>query len=72
MTNNEVVKSILGRVLSQEIAHQEIWKKQDTEKYGIDSDRDALIKEIKEWMQENDIAFNRGFYEQVLYEEFYK
>lgn len=57
------MKSILSRVLSQEVAHQEIWAKKEAEQFGKSVlDRDDIIKEIKAFMVENDIKFNGEFY----------
>lgn len=58
-----LMKGILGRVLSQEIAHQENWKKDDIERFGEDKvARDDIINKIKEFMKENDIEFREDFY----------
>ena len=59
----DVMKSILSRVLSEEIAHQEQWEKQDIENFGKSmTDRKGIIKEIKDFMKDNDIKFNDYFY----------
>jgi hypothetical protein len=63
METNEMMKAILSRVLSQEIAHQEIWKKEAIEKWGVEKvDRDKIVKEIKSWMEQNEIKFNYDWY----------
>lgn len=68
MKMDEFMKSILCRVLSEEIAHQEQWKENDIKLFGSEekaketSDRDEWIKRIKEWMKENDIKFSYDHY----------
>lgn len=70
METNEMMKAILSRVLSQEIAHQEKWKKEDVERQGDDiasreevaKQRDDFIKEIRDWMKKNDIKFSHDWY----------
>lgn len=56
------MSSILERVLSQEIAHQEQWSKEDVEMFGEHMNRDGLIAEIKQFMKDNDIRFNNEWY----------
>ena len=64
MTN--VMKGILSRILSQEIAHQEQWQKDDIERFGEDiTKRDEIIEEIKSFMDENGIEFSDHFYYSV-------
>lgn len=59
----DLMKSILGRVLSQEIAHQENWKADDIRRFGEDRvDRDEIIQQIKDFMEENGIQFREDFY----------
>ena len=59
----DVMKSILSRVLSEEIAHQEQWEKQDIKNFGKSmTDRKGIVKEIKDFMNDNDIKFNDYFY----------
>ena len=59
----EMMKSILGRVLSQEIAHQENWKADDIRRFGEDRvDRDEIIAQVKDFMKENGIQFREDFY----------
>ena len=59
----DLMKGILGRVLSQEIAHQENWKKDDIERFGNDgTNRDMIIQQIKDFMEENEIQFREDFY----------
>lgn len=60
---SEMMRSILCRVLSQEVAHQEIWKKEDIEVFGTDRQkRGEIVEEIKEWMKQNDVDFNLEYY----------
>lgn len=54
----DMMKSILSRVLSEEIAHQENWKH---EEHG-NVNRDRIISEIKNFMEENGIEFRQDFY----------
>ena len=59
----EMMKSILGRVLSQEIAHQENWKADDIRRFGEDKvNRDEIIAQVKDFMEENGIQFREDFY----------
>lgn len=58
MTNT--MNAILERVLSEEIAKQEMQSKKDIAN-GFPS-RDNIIKEIKDFMKENDIKFRQDFY----------
>ena len=58
MTNT--MNAILERVLSEEIAKQEMQSKKDIAN-GSPS-RDNIIKEIKDFMKENDIKFRQDFY----------
>ena len=59
----ETMKSILTRVLSQEIAHQEQWKKEDLERFGKNPiDRDKIVAEVKDFMKENNIDFSYDWY----------
>lgn len=63
METNEMMNDILSRILSQEIAHQEIWKKKDIEKWGTERlDRDEIVKKIKAWMEQNEIEFDYDWY----------
>lgn len=60
---SERVKGILSRILSQEVAHQEIWRDKERARFGYDKiDRDGIIEEIKQYMMDNDIDFNNEFY----------
>lgn len=54
----DIMKSILSRVLSEEIAHQENWK--DEEPGNVT--RDRVISEIKNFMEENGIEFRQDYY----------
>lgn len=58
MTNT--MNAILERVLSEEIAKQEMQSKKDIAN-GFPS-RDNIIKEIKDFMEENNIKFRQDFY----------
>ncbi len=58
MTNT--MNAILERILSEEIAKQEMQSKEDITN-GFSS-RDNIIKEIKDFMKENDIKFRQDFY----------
>lgn len=60
METNEMMKAILSRVLSQEVARQEIWKKDDIE--DVTKQSDEIIKNIKDWMKHNDIKFSLDWY----------
>lgn len=51
---SDVMRSILSRVLTEEVAQQETWKKKELED-GFDSDRDGIIDEIRQFMTDNDI-----------------
>ena len=62
----DLMKGILSRILSQEIAHQEQWQKDDIERFGEDiTKRDEIIEEIKSFMDENGIEFSSHFYYSV-------
>ncbi len=56
------MKNILERVLSQEIAKQEIWSKEDVELFGEHMNRNGIINEIKQFMKDEDIRFNQEWY----------
>ena len=56
------MKSILSRVLSDEIRNQKEWQ-EDEKKMGLSdvyNDRDYNIKRITEFMKENDIVFREN------------
>lgn len=59
----DLIKGVLSRVLSEELAHQENWKKDDASKHhaGV-IDRDSIMEEIRTYMKENDIPFRDDFY----------
>lgn len=60
---SNTMKGILGRVLSEEIAHQYNWQKDDIERFGDDrTGRDKIIEEIKQFMKDNDIEFREDFF----------
>lgn len=59
----DTMKGILSRVLSQEIAHQEIWAQEELEKFGEPKiKREEIVAEIKKWMKDNDVEFRDDFY----------
>lgn len=69
----DTMKSILERVLSQEIAHQENWQADDAERFGEDvMNRGRIIQEVKEFMEQNDIKFREDFYLQEIRYSTYK
>ena len=60
---SERMTVILSRILSEEVAHQELWKKSDIERFGeCTTDRDGIIEEIKQFMDDNGIPFNYDSY----------
>lgn len=60
---NERMKSILSRVLSLEIRNQEKWEKEDIARFGeCQIDRQSIIKDIREYMEQNDIKFSYDWY----------
>ena len=60
---NKIMKGILSRLLSQEIANQERWQQDEIKKYGKQKlDRDKIIKNIKDFMKENEIEFSYDWY----------
>lgn len=55
------LRSILSRVMSEEIGKQKAWKKQD-EEFQLDGNyRDELIKDILEFISENSIEVRKDF-----------
>lgn len=63
---NSIMKGILSRLLSQEIANQERWQQDEIKKYGKQQiDRDKIIKNIKDFMRENEIGFSERCYDEV-------
>lgn len=63
---NSIMKGILSRLLSQEIANQERWQQDEIKKYGKQQiDRDKIIKNIKDFMRENEIEFSERCYDDV-------
>lgn len=53
---SEFMKSVLSRLLSEEIRNQKEWKIVETKHYGFDAKfRDENIEEIRQFMKENDI-----------------
>jgi hypothetical protein len=59
---DRVMKGILSRVLSQELAHQKIWGEQEEREMGYNHNREAIIADIKTWMTANGIEFRADFY----------
>ena len=58
---DSVLKSILSRVLTQEIKNQREWEREDIE-LGIDfGERKEYIKKIEEFMSENGIEKSPWF-----------
>lgn len=58
-----VMTAILSRVLSQEVAHQELWREQDIKRFGRDKvNRAEIISIIKDYMDEHEIMFNHIVY----------
>lgn len=56
------LKSVFSRVLSEEIGKQEKWKNND-EDNGFDaSHRDEVVKEIQQFMRDNEIDFRTDYY----------
>lgn len=63
---NSIMKGILSRLLSQEIANQERWQQDEIKKFGKQQiDRDKIIKNIKDFMRENEIGFSERCYDEV-------
>lgn len=63
----DMMKGILARVLSQELAHQENWQADDMKRFGKDKmDRGYIIQEVKSFMEENGIQFREDFYWEEL------
>lgn len=59
----DLMKSILSRVLSQEIAHQEIWAEKELKRFGEPKiNREEINKEIRQFMKDNNIEFRQDFY----------
>ena len=58
------MKSILSRVLSEEIGRQYLWQAKERH-LGLDDvviDRDITVQTIKDFMEWNDIEFNQDSY----------
>lgn len=63
---NSIMKGILSRLLSQEIANQERWQENEIKEFGKQQiDRDKIIKNIKDFMKENEIEFSERCYDEV-------
>ena len=63
---NNIMKGILSRLLSQEIANQERWQQNEIKEFGKQQiDRDKIIKNIKNFMKENEIEFSERCYDEV-------
>ncbi len=58
----DTMKSIFSRCLSTEIGKQEKWKNRDEDRGFNTSDRDKLVAEIRQFMQENNIEFRTDYY----------
>lgn len=56
------MEAIMERIFSQEIARQEQWSKEDVEMFGEHMNREALIQEIKDFMEANNIRFSMDWY----------
>lgn len=64
---NTFMQVILSRVLSEEIAQQELWQREDEKNFGKDmSDRSSYVAEIKQFMKDNGIEFKEHFYLEKL------
>lgn len=57
------MKSILSRVLSEEIGKQQKWADREEKEYGLDrANREDNVKRIQQFMKDNDIQFREDFY----------
>lgn len=64
---DNVMKGILSRVLSQELANQEKWQQKEVKEYGADlAERDEIKAIINKFMEENDIEFRTDYYFECL------
>lgn len=62
-TMDEFMKSILSRVLSEEIGKQQYWGFVEEKEYGTDpSNREDNARRIRQFMTDNDIEFREDFY----------
>lgn len=60
---DDFMRSILSRVLSEEIGKQQHWADLEEKELGADrSDREDNAKRIREFMDKNDIEFRKDFY----------
>lgn len=60
---NDFMRSILSRVLSEEIGRQQHWADLEEKEFGTDrSDREDNAKRIREFMDKNGIEFREDFY----------
>ena len=65
---DDFMRSILSRVLSEELAQQKLWQQKELEQFGIDpADRNTTISKIQQFMEDNDIEFRQDFYDNRLY-----
>ena len=56
------MNAVLERVLSEELGRQAVWMVDD-KKMGFPTDtREEVVKEIKEFMKQNDIKIREDFY----------
>lgn len=65
----DTMKAILSRLLSQDLAHQEIWGEEDAKMFGEHMNRKGIIQEIKQYMEKEDIKFSQDWYMKVYQEE---
>ena len=57
------MRGILSRVLSEELANQVYWSQKELDEFDIPMvDRESNIKNIKKFMQDNDIEYRSDFY----------
>lgn len=58
------VNTILERVLSQELARQEVWLQEDKAWGQRTNVREEAIKEIKAFMEQENIKFRQDYYQE--------
>ena len=58
---DDFMKSILSRVLSQEIGNQKRWAKQEQDR-RVYTDREHTIDKIKKFMEENNIEIRPDYF----------
>ncbi len=60
---NDTMNAVLSRILSEEIAKQEVWRDLEQTQFEISPDsRNEVIDTVKAFMQENNIDFRQDFY----------